>query len=173
MVKNIQSGRRRNGFTLIEVLVTVIVLAIGILGLAGLQLAGMRSNFSAYQRTQAILAASDLIDRMRVSPAAFTGAAYSTSTATEIDAFDRWAAALAARLPAPDSGAQGSVDCAAGNGCQAGNCQIVIRWDDARAEDGTVAQPLPTASGQGTDTPAGRSPGAMSFSVCTRLPETT
>jgi type IV pilus assembly protein PilV len=173
MVKNIQSGRRRNGFTLIEVLVTVIVLAIGILGLAGLQLAGMRSNFSAYQRTQAILAASDLIDRMRVGPADFTGRTYTTSTPTEVDAFDRWATALAARLPAPQSGAQGSVDCGTGNGCQAGNCQIVIRWDDARAEDATVAQPVPEAAGQEADAPAGRSLGAMTFSVCTRLPETT
>jgi type IV pilus assembly protein PilV len=138
----------------------VIVLAIGVLGLAGLQLAGMRSNYSAYQRTQAILAASDLIDRMRVSPTAFADQSFTTDSAADLDIFDHWARNLADILPAPARDSQGSVNCSnTGNACQAGNCEVVVRWDDSRAEDSTVAQD------------SRRDPRSLTYRVCTRLPE--
>lgn len=57
--------RSEQGFSLIEVLVAVLVLTIGLLGLFGMQLAGVKSNQSAYFRTQASLLASDMADRLR------------------------------------------------------------------------------------------------------------
>lgn len=56
------------GFTLIEVLVAVLVLAIGLLGMASLTLNSMKSNQSAYQRTQASLLAYDMVERLRLNP---------------------------------------------------------------------------------------------------------
>lgn len=53
------------GFTLIEVLVTLIILSIGLLGLAGLQGTDIQSNHSAYLRSQAALLSNDMADRMR------------------------------------------------------------------------------------------------------------
>jgi type IV pilus assembly protein PilV len=55
------------GFSLVEVLVAVFVLAIGLLGLAGLQAKSLQFNHSAYQRTQATILAYDIIDRMRAN----------------------------------------------------------------------------------------------------------
>ncbi|WP_417788108.1 type IV pilus modification protein PilV [Stutzerimonas xanthomarina] len=55
------------GATLIEVLVAMVVLAIGLLGLAGLQATSIQSNHSAYYRSQATLLAGDLADRMRAN----------------------------------------------------------------------------------------------------------
>ncbi len=55
------------GFTLIEVLVAVVVLSIGLLGLAGLQTFNVRSVGSAYQYTQAIYLANNIADRMRAN----------------------------------------------------------------------------------------------------------
>jgi type IV pilus assembly protein PilV len=55
------------GFTLIEVLVAVLVLAIGLLGLAALQVTGLRNNHSAYLRSQATTLALDMADRMRAN----------------------------------------------------------------------------------------------------------
>src|SRR5262249_20897818 len=55
------------GFTLIEVLVALVVLSIGLLGVAGLQIAGLRGNLSAASRTQASYLADDIIDRMRAN----------------------------------------------------------------------------------------------------------
>ncbi|MGF2736551.1 type IV pilus modification protein PilV [Marinobacter sp. DUT-1] len=57
----------QRGFTLIEILVTVFILAIGLLGLAGLILEGMRNNQGAYLRTQASILAYDMADRMRAN----------------------------------------------------------------------------------------------------------
>ncbi|WP_019339727.1 type IV pilus modification protein PilV [Stutzerimonas stutzeri] len=55
------------GATLIEVLIAMMVLAIGLLGLAGLQATSIQSNHSAYYRSQATLLAGDLADRMRAN----------------------------------------------------------------------------------------------------------
>ncbi|MEX0731790.1 MAG: type IV pilus modification protein PilV [Aquisalimonadaceae bacterium] len=59
---------KARGFTLIEVLVAVLVLSLGLLGIAGLQLSSLRYNQSAHMRTQATAAISNLIDRMRANP---------------------------------------------------------------------------------------------------------
>jgi type IV pilus assembly protein PilV len=60
---------RALGFTLVEVLVAVLVLAIGLLGLAGLQVTGLRNNQSAYHRSLATQLAYDISDRMRANAA--------------------------------------------------------------------------------------------------------
>lgn len=56
------------GFSLIEVLVSLLILSLGLLGVAGLQTTSLRSNQTAYFRSQATAAASDIIDRMRANP---------------------------------------------------------------------------------------------------------
>jgi len=60
-------GVREQGFTLIEVLIAVLVLAIGLLGLAGLQASALRVNHDAQLRSQATLLAYDMADRMRTN----------------------------------------------------------------------------------------------------------
>ena len=65
-----------HGFTLVEILITVLILSIGLLGLAGLQVSSMKNNHSAYLRTQATLMAYDIIDRMRANPNAVTAGQY-------------------------------------------------------------------------------------------------
>lgn len=61
------TGLGSGGFTLIEILVTLFILAIGLLGLAGLMVDGMRNNQGAYLRTQASMLAYDMADRMRAN----------------------------------------------------------------------------------------------------------
>lgn len=58
----------QRGFNLIEVMVALVVLSIGLLGLAGLQVLGLRYNHQSYERTQATLLVNDMIDRMRANP---------------------------------------------------------------------------------------------------------
>lgn len=60
-------NRTSNGFSLLEVLIAVLILAIGLLGTAGLVMQSMKSNQSSYQRTQASLLAYDLAERMRLN----------------------------------------------------------------------------------------------------------
>jgi type IV pilus assembly protein PilV len=60
------------GFTLIEVLIAMLVLAVGLLGLAGLQVTSLKNNQSAYNRSQATQLAYDMADRMRANVAGVT-----------------------------------------------------------------------------------------------------
>lgn len=54
---------------MIELLVAVIILAIGILGVAGLQTTGVKNNYSAMQRTQAVYLAQQFAEIVRSNPA--------------------------------------------------------------------------------------------------------
>ncbi len=63
-IKNKQSG-----FTLLESLLALFVLTIGILGVAGMQMQGMRAGTVAMQRMQAVSFAEELLERIRANPA--------------------------------------------------------------------------------------------------------
>ncbi len=58
------------GFTLIEALITVIVLGVGLLGVAWLQFYSLRFNAAAHDLTIATTLASDMLDRIRANPQA-------------------------------------------------------------------------------------------------------
>ncbi|MFQ5760266.1 MAG: type IV pilus modification protein PilV [Acidiferrobacterales bacterium] len=70
------ASRKHHGFSLIEVLVALLVLSIGLLGLAGLQTLGLKFNTQSYQRTQAVLNAYDIVDRIRANAGGITAAVY-------------------------------------------------------------------------------------------------
>ncbi|WP_101925876.1 MULTISPECIES: type IV pilus modification protein PilV [Luteimonas] len=59
--------RRQTGFSLIEVLIALVVLAVGLLGLALLQTTNLRYTQSAQQRTMAVNLASELLDTIRTN----------------------------------------------------------------------------------------------------------
>lgn len=60
----------QTGVSLIEVLVLVIIMSIGLLGIAGLQVAGVRQTTNSGLQTQAMLMTDDLIARIRANRAA-------------------------------------------------------------------------------------------------------
>ncbi len=135
------------GFTLLEVLVAVLVLSIGLLGIAGLQVTGLRFNQSAYMRTQATLLAYEMADQMRANrptmlppvngydipnaaggvsvPACETAAGCTAVQMAQNDVF-RWQQRLAQALP---------------------NGQGVVCLDAAPMDDGTPAAPSCNAGG--------------------------
>jgi len=59
--------RASNGFSIVEVLVALVVLGVGMLGIAGLYVVSLRSSGSAISRMQAVNLASDLADRIRAN----------------------------------------------------------------------------------------------------------
>lgn len=73
----------QGGFTLIEIMVAVIVLSIGLLGLAGLQVTSLRNDQSAFMRSQATILAYDIADRMRANGAAVLAGNYEFDSATD------------------------------------------------------------------------------------------
>jgi type IV pilus assembly protein PilV len=70
------SGRAERGVTLIEVLVTVAVTSVGLLGMAGMMAMSAKVNYAAYQRTQAGLIAQALIESMHINASAVAQGRY-------------------------------------------------------------------------------------------------
>jgi type IV pilus assembly protein PilV len=124
------SPNKRSGFSLIEVLVAVLVLSIGLLGLAGLQGQALRDNQSAFLRSRAVQRAEDILDRMRANRALALNGAYNIALATDpVDSpgtvaetdLAEWKTTITAALPA----GAGSV---AVNGKIA---TVVVEWTEA------------------------------------------
>lgn len=63
-----KNGRSQGGYSLIEVLIGMLVLTVGILGMATMQITAKRLNYDALQRSIATTMTHDIIERMRVNP---------------------------------------------------------------------------------------------------------
>lgn len=129
--------RQAKGFGLIEILVSMLVLGIGILGMVGLQLNAMKLNQTAGVRSQATFLAYDIADRMRANTSAalagaydiaLTGSAPSGDTIAAVD-LGIWKTALANQLPA----GAGSIT---RNGLV---LRVIVQWDE-RKVGGEAAQ---------------------------------
>ena len=136
------------GFTLIEILVTLLILAIGLLGLAGLQTKGLQYDQVAYMRSQAAIMADNIADRMRANVLEAQAGIYdighgeeatspadcaaSSCDGVTMAGFDqtKWKAALAATLPAGDGEITTAVSGFAA--VPAVDATITIRWDETR-----------------------------------------
>ena len=132
------AGQR--GFTLLEVLISMVVIALGLLGYAGLQAVSLKNANTAYLRSQATMLSHDIVERMRVNKAvALTGtyniAIGSLTGGSGVAGNDlsEWKANLRQSLPAGDGAVVVS-----GVGASTGNVQITIQWDDDG--DGTPTQ---------------------------------
>lgn len=123
------------GFSLVELLVTLVILSVGVLGVAALQTSSVRASRTAYYRGQAAVLAQQLLGAMRANRAAVVTGAYVTgfadkvpcnaaATVAECD-LALWKAALAGRLPA----GQGRVSMTG-----QGMVTICIRWQDAQRQ---------------------------------------
>ncbi|SEA63410.1 type IV pilus assembly protein PilV [Thiothrix caldifontis] len=63
----LSSRRQQSGLSLLEVLIATVVLSTGLLGLAGLQIAGMKTTHNSYQMQQATWIVHDLLEQMRAN----------------------------------------------------------------------------------------------------------
>lgn len=88
MSNGAQVRRKQAGTSLLEVLIAVVVLSVGLLGLAGLQVAGLRVNQGAMQRSQATMLAYDVLDRMRSDRTAALAGKYDVGSASPVPSSD-------------------------------------------------------------------------------------
>ena len=98
------------GMTLIEALVALVVLSVGLLGVAGMQMTALRNNLGAHLRSQATVLAYDITDRMRANRTVARdstayivgmGAAPTGATLAALD-IQYWKTTMTNTLPAGD-----------------------------------------------------------------------
>lgn len=65
--QNIKPVHAQSGFSLIEIMVAAVILSIGILGVAGLQMVGMKGTHQSYMKQQAMAVVQSLTERMHAN----------------------------------------------------------------------------------------------------------
>jgi type IV pilus assembly protein PilV len=142
---------RQNGATLIEILVSVLILSFGMLGLAALQTRALQGNQSSLQRSQAIMLANYMLDAMRIDRTQASAGAYNVNRCAPVAAADStlaennirdWLNSAQTNLGGTaDSRVCGAIQCTVGSF----SCTVNIRWDDSKA-GGLANQTLQVAS---------------------------
>lgn len=132
----------QRGVSLLEVLIAVVVLSLGLLGLAGLQMTALRNNQSAFDRSNAVMLTYSIADIMRSSIGVADGGGFDiASDATPTGSEFAPSQITAWRTRIKDSlgdAATGAISCAALV------CTITIEWDDSRGLQGQTTQQLIT-----------------------------
>ncbi|MDX1554458.1 MAG: type IV pilus modification protein PilV [Xanthomonadales bacterium] len=139
---------RQRGASLLEVLIAVLILAIGMLGMAALQAVTLKNSNSSAARSQAAMQTYSLLDTLRLDRAGALAGSYNVpgwtcsagtndpddpDDTTDYSVFNTWLAGLDDAVGAD---ACGRLVCAA-----SGTCTVGLRWSDERATGG-AAEPL-------------------------------
>lgn len=145
-MKNQRQLSKQRGVTLLETMIAVMVLSIGLLGVAGLQTTNLKNSQSAHQRTMAVMLTTSMAERIRANPAtARTGAFALSKTCAAISSSgsiqnverSRWIDELKVAL--------GAASTSCGQITYDGPNQlytIIVSWDDSRALGGASEMTL-------------------------------
>lgn len=131
----------QRGVGLIEILVAVLILSLGLLGMAGLQANALKANQGSYTRSQAVMLSYYILDAMRADRGNAVGLSYNMAatclpgaiTTPDLAGNTRrdWLTSLRDNLGNANTTC-GAIACDAD-----GNCTVTITWDDSRAAGGT------------------------------------
>ena len=119
-------------------MVTLVILSLGLLGLAGLQLTGLKNNRAAYYQTVAAQLTQDLAERIKADQAGAQGASYdgiiqaadNTQCAVNAPTVTQRAACLAAALPGGQARVTKLVDCVTKLDIKPKSFLVALRWTD-------------------------------------------
>ena len=135
--------KKHSGFSLIEVLIAMIILAGGLLGLAGLQATSLRNNQSAYNRSVATQLAYEMADRMRANytEAKSNNAYFAAPPTTAVANCKTTAGCSPAEIAQNDlyewnQAVQSSLPSGTGTIMGTGVFTITITWTENRYENG-------------------------------------
>lgn len=155
---NLPQLKQDAGFTLIEVLVALVILSVGLFGVASMQLNSLRGNHSAYLRSQGLQYAYEVLDMMRANRANAISATASNNyviaanedpatlgkTGVTLDDLQEWRAGLDGTTNANSGlpGGQGAISVTAIDENADSNpdtwlVRITVSWVSNNADDGT------------------------------------
>lgn len=145
------SRRTQRGIGLVEVLIAVLILALGILGIAAVQTQALANNNSSMGRTMATVESYSILDAMRVDRVNALAGSYNTTVVANACPSGTSLADIQLNSWCNDLGQYlGAVASTSGKiACQAdGDCTVTITFDDSRSgAGGNAAQTVVTQAG--------------------------
>lgn len=140
---------QQKGFGMLEVLIALLVLSIGLLGVAALQIVSLKNNQSSMSRSLGTISAYSILDAMRADRSSALAGSYNFAMPSTISAatckktgatlqaiqLNSWLQEIQQKL---GTTACGSVNCASGT------CAISVQFDDSRGTNGNTAQTITT-----------------------------
>ncbi|MFC3550106.1 type IV pilus modification protein PilV [Lysobacter cavernae] len=140
----IRAPHHQRGVGLIEVLIAVLVMAIGLLGIAALQATALRNSQSSLERSQAVIQSYTIFDAMRANRIEALGNAYNVGMICKLEAADTLAKKDIAGWLTAMQRTLGPTTCGKINCDANGLCTVSVRWDDSRASGGDTQQTIET-----------------------------
>lgn len=137
---------RQAGLSLIEVMVALVVLAVGVLGVAALQTMTLRNNQSASARTMATIQGYAMLDMLRANRDVAVAGAYNQgflcAQPDEPDAGSPQAGRVNSDVSGWISQMQGAMGATACGSiaCGPNACTVNVRWNDERASGAAAAE---------------------------------
>lgn len=166
MYRHLAGTRRQAGASLLEVMISVLIMGIGLLGIAAMQATALRNGQSSFERSQVVVQSYAILDVLRANRVNAIAGYYNTGGTGARCA----AAAADASLPADQQSAQvevntwlaslkrsvgvasdnttcGQITCVT-NTIGGGTCTVIVQWDDSRGSS-TNTNGTATATGTG------------------------
>lgn len=160
-------ARNQAGAGLLEVMISVLIMGIGLLGIAAMQATALRNGQSSLERSQAVIQSYAILDVMRANRIDAIAGYYNTTAvqcaAAAVDTsqpagqqsaqgeVNTWLASLKRSVGVTgDTSTCGQITCAA-NTIGGGTCTVLVQWDDSRGST-TNTSGTATATGEGGST---------------------
>lgn len=139
---SISSLATQRGISLIEVLITVLVLAVGLLGLAGLQIASLKNNQSAMERSLAVVQSYTMAEAIRADTESAKQGRFNINLTDDVSSGTFPAGVHAIWR---DQLKQNLGDAATGSvSCSNTECTVIVQWDDSKGTQGSETQQIVT-----------------------------
>ena len=139
LVRDVATARRESGVTLIEVLIAVLIMGIGLLGMAAMQTTALRNSQSALERSQAAMHAYSILDAMRANEAEAVIGRYNLATPTCVAPAADGSLARADLIEWFGDLQALSESACAEIACDSVECSVILTWDDSRGSGGSSA----------------------------------
>ncbi|CZI79027.1 TPA: type IV pilus modification protein PilV [Legionella pneumophila] len=156
MINRMDTLAKDKGMTLLEVLISVVILAVGMLGIASMLIVSNKANNSSYAKLQAVQAVYDIFDRIRANSDAASNGSYNVSNIgsngypTSVSApsvlcnasvcnpnqlarYDTWywLTKVVSQLPNGSGSITSALSGVAGNTV----ITVTVQWDDSKAQN--------------------------------------
>ncbi|HAT1883703.1 type IV pilus modification protein PilV [Legionella pneumophila] len=156
MMNRMDTFAKYKGMTLLEVLISVVILAIGMLGIASMLIVSNKANNSSYAKLQAVQAVYDIFDRIRANSEAASNGSYNISNIgsngypttvntpsvlcnasvcnpSQLAQYDTWywLTRVVSQLPNGSGSITSALSGVAGNTV----ITVTVQWDDSKAQN--------------------------------------